>query len=512
MAVVAVFSVWLGRLDLMDPDEGRHSEIAREMLAGGHYLTPRIHGEPYYDKPALFYWTLSSSFAAFGETATAARLPSAVSALLTVAATAYMARLAYGAHAAMAAALVLATTLGFVAVGRHTIVDMPFTAALTVAVAALARTVLVPGRTRSPYPFYLAMGLAILLKGPVALVLLGALALVAALTGSGFVAGLAQLKPLRGAALVAALVVPWYLAAWFADPDYIETFLVHHNLARYTAGVSSSHDQPWYYYGLALPLFALPWTPVMAVAVLSRMRKDLRTRADLLLGAWALLVVGFFWPARTKLVTYMLPALPALAAMAGAWLVSARESSGRTVAALAMAGMLWTMLMALVSLGLVAWLMLAADLTAWFLVPPLLALSLALAASRWRSSEHNRRLPLAVAASTLCLLASVYGGASAYINQERSMRGAAAALESLGPGARLFAYRCSGHSLAFYAGRPVPRTDEAAEALARLGAGGPVALVTKEKHLGELELGSASGMAEIWRGAHARVVVGGQAH
>ncbi len=508
VAVIAVFSVWLGRLDLMDPDEGRHSEIAREMLVGGHLLTPRIHEEPYYDKPAMFYWMLASSFAAFGETATAARLPSVVAAVTTVAATAYLAGLAYGARAGAAAALVLASTLGFVAVGRHTMVDMPFTAALWLALVFLARTVLAGKEARSPYPFYIATGLAVLLKGPAALVLLGSLALVGTFISGGPGRGLAKLRPLGGAALVLALVLPWYLAAWFADPDYIETFLVHHNLVRYTAVVSSSHAEPWYYYAVALPLFALPWSPVMAVAALARLRKHTRGRADLLLGAWVLIVIGFFAPAKTKLVTYMLPALPALACMSGAWLVSVSDSNRPAVKFLGGAAVAWAIFVAVLSGGAVAWLMFAGAISPWFLLVAVAAAAVAVASLSWQKTGKRTRLPGAVAASTLCLLAWVYGGASVYVNAERSMRPAAELLRELGPDARALAYRCPGHSMAFYAGRPVPRIDDPTEALALLDSGGPRVLMTKEKHLGDLDLDSVEGLSELWRGARSRIMFG----
>ncbi len=506
--VVAVFTVWLGRLDIMDPDEGRHSEIAREMLASGNYLTPQIHGEPYYDKPAPFYWMLAGSFTVLGQNARAARLPSATAALVTIAATAAMAGLAYGATAAPLAALLLATTLGFVAVGRHTIVDMPFTAALTVAVLCLLRSVLAGS---SPYPFYVSVGLATVIKGPAALVLLGALALVGLFLPQerqALPARLKNMRPVSGAAVVAALVVPWYLAAWLADPDYIETFLIHHNLARYAAGVSSTHDQPWYYYAVALPLFALPWSPLMAVAGVSRLGKQARTHADLLLAAWALLVIAFFAPAKTKLVIYMMPALPALACMAAAWLSTERSGDGRTPGLLGAGGTAWTVFVAVLATGATGWLILAAGLSPWFATVALLAVSVAVGTWRWQHARTYGRVVVGVAAATLCLLAVAYGGASSYINQERSLEPAGRLLAELGPETRAYAYRCPGHSLAFYAGRPVPSTDQAGEALARLQASGPVVLFTKQKHLGELDLGAAAGVTQLWHGGRSRVMVG----
>ncbi len=137
LLALLVLGAWLGRLDLLDPDEGRHAEIAREMIASGSFLTPRLQGEPYHHKPVAFHWTVAASLAAFGHGAAAARLPSVLAALVVLAATGLWARRAYSARVALLAVTGLSTTPFFVAIGRLTTLDMLFCATLVAALAWL---------------------------------------------------------------------------------------------------------------------------------------------------------------------------------------------------------------------------------------------------------------------------------------------------------------------------------------------------------------------------------------
>ena len=174
LAVVALAALLLGtslgRLDLLNPDEGRHAEIAREMLASGHYVTPYLHGQPYGDKPVLFHWMVAASLACFGANAAAARLPSVLAALLVVALVARGLGDPRERGASRVAALLLATTPAFVALGRFVIIDMTLAATLTVALLGLGRWWLAPHpRVGSPWIFYAALGVGWPAKGPWAL-------------------------------------------------------------------------------------------------------------------------------------------------------------------------------------------------------------------------------------------------------------------------------------------------------------------------------------------------------
>jgi len=338
LLALLVLGAWLGRLDLLDPDEGRHAEIAREMIASGSFLTPRLQGEPYHHKPVAFHWTVAASLAAFGHGAAAARLPSVLAALVVLAATGLWARRAYSARVALLAVTGLSTTPFFVAIGRLTTLDMLFCATLVAALAWLGCWLADPaGARRTIFPFYVAVGLATLVKGPAAIVLCGSIA-VAAAASCGRLAAFAELKPLPGGLLVLPVAIPWYLAAGFADPAYIEEFLLRHNLARYLGGGDIGHQGNWWYYPVFLPLSVLPWTPLAAAALVWAGSGGRRQRPNLYCLLWIAIVIAFFAPASTKLVTYMLPAFPPLAVLSAAFacrLLDSQVSASRVESALA---------------------------------------------------------------------------------------------------------------------------------------------------------------------------------
>ena len=520
LVVVVVLCAWLGRVDLTDPDEGRHAEIAREMLADGHYLTPRVHGQPYYDKPALFYWLLSASIAGLGPDATAARLPSALAALWTVLVTAWWARRYYGAPTARMAALGLATTGGFIALARHTVVDMLFCAVLTSALAWLGACLLDEderSKPRSILPFYALLGLATLIKGPAALVLGGLVTLFAGLlVASGpLVARLRRLRPLAGGATALAVALPWYLAAWLEDPAYIETFLWHHNFARYASGgVSPTHQQAWYYYLVALPLFMLPWSPLVAVGAVGRLRRAVRRPADLYAALWAVTAIAFFWPARTRLVTYMLPALPPLLLLGSAWLCSAPQPRRLLERGLSLLGLAWTWLLAAaVAAVAVYFVLFDGSAGATLLIGTLPSVLVAAAAVRSWRRENPRALVGWVALSSVALVLFVYGAGAGLLNRQRSLQEAARLVRSELPvGGDLASYGCAPHSLAFYSGRTARRAADPEAALSELRGQRPAMLLTKARRLEELtaEAGATElleGLETRWQGGRGLVLL-----
>lgn len=255
----------LDRPELLDPDESRHAEIAREMLATGSFVTPRLRGEPYYDKPVGFYWTVALSLATLGPSSATARLPAALAALATLAVTAWWARRLGDREAARLAALGLGTTLLFLAIGRLATVDMLFTALLTSAIAVLSVAVTEPANTRrSVIPFYALVGLACLVKGPAAIVLAIPCVVAAgiALQRRG---ELASLRPLAGPLVALAIAGPWYLAAYLADPAYLRAFIGLHNFERFLGTDELGHQSSIAYYALTLPVALLPWTPLVVL-------------------------------------------------------------------------------------------------------------------------------------------------------------------------------------------------------------------------------------------------------
>src|SRR5208282_2909184 len=128
----------LGVIGLVGPDEPRYAWIARDMTESGDWVTPRLYGKPWFEKPVLYYWAAALSFKLFGVSETTARLPSALAALLATLAMAWLAWRIYGAWTARWLLLLLPTTVGMIGFSHAAATDMPFADTLTIAMVFAA--------------------------------------------------------------------------------------------------------------------------------------------------------------------------------------------------------------------------------------------------------------------------------------------------------------------------------------------------------------------------------------
>lgn len=314
----------LGAIGLVGPDEPRYAWIARDMLETGDWVTPRLYGKPWFEKPPLFYWGAALSFHLLGATEAAARLPSAVSALLATVAMAWLAFQWYGAEMAPWLLLLLPTSVGMIGFSHAAATDMPFSAMFTLAmvcavvVLGLTRTEHTPILPRTPWLalllFGFFLGLAVLAKGPAALILSGGAIFFWALFTQRWRDALRLLHPV---ALVSfcATALPWYVLCAQRNPDFLTVFLVEHNFKRYLTP-EFHHLQPiWFYLPVLLVTF-LPWTGLLVWSLLSGAIHLWRARglkeSTWFLLCWALFCVLFFSLSRSKLPGYILPAVPSI--------------------------------------------------------------------------------------------------------------------------------------------------------------------------------------------------------
>ena len=131
-----LFFAGLGRLPLLEPDEGRNAEVGREMLVSGDWITPHYNGFAYLDKPAVFFWMVAASLKTFGVSEGAARLPSALMAVATMLLVWFLARRMFGDSAGLRAGLVFAACPLALVLAREVIFDMTLTFLVTVAMVA----------------------------------------------------------------------------------------------------------------------------------------------------------------------------------------------------------------------------------------------------------------------------------------------------------------------------------------------------------------------------------------
>jgi len=289
---------------LVDPDEGRNAEVAAEMATDGDVVVPHLAGVPYLDKPPALFAAGALAIRVFGRAPWVPRLPAIAASLLVLLLLSHAAKkLTDAAHEWRAMALFASAPLAAV-IAAYVIFDMPLTACVTAVWTGIAiECAHGPGRARRALMFT-AVGLGILLKGPVML----AWALGGSLAAALLVREWAPLRWLAWApGWLLALGIPgaWFAAALQRHPEYLRYAFLEESLERLTQR-SFDRNQPWWFVPAVLVGGALPWsllTPWRAPA----------SRTSRIAAGFVLFAAVFFTFSRSKLVTYLLPAFPALA-------------------------------------------------------------------------------------------------------------------------------------------------------------------------------------------------------
>ncbi len=314
-------------LPLLDPDEGLHAAIAQEMVLHDDYVTPTFLGEPFLDKPILFFWTEALALRVFGMREIAVRIPPLVFGLLGMLAVAALARTLFDSLRALLAGIVYASMLlplGVSQVAVHDVALVPFMCGAAICLFHAARS-------RRPALWCIAigvcLGLSILTKGLVGIVFTGifGLWLAVAHRGSSWRIAVALAASVAIAAVIAA---PWYIAMERAHPGYLHYYFVERHVRAYLTPTQPHGGRPWWYYVPIVLGGTLPWTGFLIGAIRGAWRNRMRPLPILLI-AWAAMGLLFLSAAESKLITYVLPVFPALAIVIADYL-AARAQPART--------------------------------------------------------------------------------------------------------------------------------------------------------------------------------------
>lgn len=305
---------------LFDPDEGRYAEVPREMVASGDWVTPRLDGLKYFEKPALQYWATASAFLLFGEHAWTARLWSALCGFLGLVLTYALGRRLYGARAGTLAALIQASALLYIAMARITTLDMSLCFTLQLAMAALALLVSADDSSQSPLSLSLLLGagvaLAVLTKGLIGILVPGATVVLYVLIYRD-PRWLLRARPWWSLAVLLVLTGPWFIVASLRNPEFARFFFIYQHFGRYLSRAGFDRYQPDWFFVPVLLAGLLPWTSLLPRALVEALRAARAERATGLLLIWAGFVFVFFSLSQSKLIPYILPLVPALALLVG---------------------------------------------------------------------------------------------------------------------------------------------------------------------------------------------------
>lgn len=332
LVLTVVGLIWiaspLGLRQLGNPDEGRYSEIPREMAETGDYVTPRLNGVKYFEKPPLVYWLTASTFEVFGVNQFTCRIWNGLFAVLGLGLTYTAGRMLYGRRVGVWSALVLATALLYYALSQVVLLDMAVSVTISGALFAFMLGMKEPkGRRRHGWflLFYGFMALAVLTKGLIGIVLPGGVIFFWTLLLNQW----RRLFPfylVTGGLLFLLIAVPWHVMAARANPEFLEFYFVHEHFERFTSKVHKRFE-PWWYLLPCLVVGLFPWVVFAWQAVRRSLLGGWKARKEhreaWLMLIWIVFIVAFFSKSQSKLIPYILPVFPAAAVMIGRYLAEA---------------------------------------------------------------------------------------------------------------------------------------------------------------------------------------------
>ncbi|MDR3581469.1 MAG: glycosyltransferase family 39 protein [Oryzomonas sp.] len=313
------FFLFLGHAGLIEPDEGRYSEIPREMLEKGDFITPTLNYVNYFEKPPLHYWLNALSFKLFGLNEFAARLTGTLAGLLTVLLVYHTGCKLFGRREGLFSAFILGTSIGFLAQSRINLTDMTLTFCLSAALCSFIIAVNDRGRHKGSYyySFFLFSALAVLTKGLIGIVLpAGIIAIYLATTRRWHL--LKEMRLTGGIGLFLTVSVPWFALVSSRNPEFARFFFIHEHLERFLTKIHGHYHPFWFFIPVLLATM-FPWSLYVLRAVARAWGERRHPGGDRLvfLLAWASFIFLFFSGSHSKLIPYILPAFPPLAILTG---------------------------------------------------------------------------------------------------------------------------------------------------------------------------------------------------
>jgi len=323
----ALFACLLGSAPLVNPDEGRYAEVPREMIASGDWVTPRLDGVPYFEKPPFMYWAVAACERLLGPSEWSVRLAPALLGIAGILVAYGAGRRLYGRDAGFWSAIVLGTSLLYIAFVHLLGLDMAVSVLMSAALFCFIVGVREPpgrGRRLLFWGLYASAALATLTKGLIGFLIPGAVMFL-------WLVLIGQWRRLRpfylpsGILIFLAIAAPWHVLMAQRNPDWAHFYFIHEHLERFSDKGHGRYQPFWFFIPIVI-LGVFPWTGFLwgsfrdALAGGWARRKENAEAWFLVI--WAAFILLFFSKSQSKLVPYILPVFPPLAVLVGRWLAA----------------------------------------------------------------------------------------------------------------------------------------------------------------------------------------------
>ena len=318
------FSIFLGSRPLSVPDEGRYTEIPREMVATNDFVTPRLNGVKYFEKPPLMYWLASASIKGFDVNEWALRFWPAFFALMGCIATYMFGRRFYSREVGIAGAVILATNLLYYAHSRILILDMPVAVLITCSLFSFFAALFSSDNKLKQRillgVFFICAAGAMLTKGLMGVALPGSVILLWALINKRWDALKLAFTP-WGILLFLILAAPWHILAAIRNPNFFDFYFIHEQILRFLTSVHN-RSQPFWFFAPIIVLGLFPWIAFLPQAIKEtyinlKNKKSPEFLTSSYLAIWIVFIFGFFSISNSKLIPYIVPIFPPMALLIG---------------------------------------------------------------------------------------------------------------------------------------------------------------------------------------------------
>ena len=320
-----LYFIWLGSYPFFTPDEGRYSEVAREMLASGDFVTPRVNGVAFLDKPVLYYWLQAAAMYLFGVHEWSVRFFPALYGIVGCLSVYFAGRHLFNRHTGIISTIILALSPLYFGASHYANLDLEIAVLISMSLLAFLTAAQSDGKPRTTLFIlaYIFAGLGLLTKGMMAIafpVMIGGLWILLLSRWRM----LLQMRLITGIVIVAAITLPWFIMVQRANPEFLHFFFVTQQVTRFLSAAEFNNKAPvWFYVPVILVGF-IPWTAFILQSAAKQLKDCWQSRqqhaAELFLLLWIAVIFIFFSIPNSKTVSYILPILPPLALITGKYL------------------------------------------------------------------------------------------------------------------------------------------------------------------------------------------------